>query len=159
MKKAKEASRLSSPASTSKKNMEENNEKPLKQERSYGAVVINLKGEVLIEYMKLGHVSLPKGHIENGETPVMCAKREIKEETGLEVEIDTSFQAEESYSPFAGVWKKVTFFLASPLNGDLTPQEEEVQALKWLKPAQAIAALTFEGDKQVLLKALKAKKI
>ncbi|MEY3715588.1 MAG: hypothetical protein RL155_463 [Actinomycetota bacterium] len=34
--------------------------------------------------------SLPKGHIETGETPEQAAIREVKEETGIESQIDKS---------------------------------------------------------------------
>ena len=58
----------------------------MKYEKSCGAVVYDLQNDtpiVLVEYMKKGHVSIPKGHVEEGETEVETAAREILEETGL----------------------------------------------------------------------------
>ena len=45
----------------------------MKKEYSYGAVVYQFKDGIplyLIEHMAMGHTSLPKGHIEEGETPL-----------------------------------------------------------------------------------------
>ena len=100
----------------------------MKQEYSYGAVVYQIKdGQILylIEFRKLGHVSLPKGHIEKGETPFQCALREIKEETNLEVDLETSFHHTISYSPFPNVWKEVTFYLAKAKTFDVISQPEK----------------------------------
>jgi len=53
-----------------------------------GCVVINDKNEVLLVSDKTGKIwSFPKGHAENGETIEQVAIREVKEETGYEVEI------------------------------------------------------------------------
>jgi bis(5'-nucleosidyl)-tetraphosphatase len=131
----------------------------MNQEYSYGAVVYRRdKGKlvVLIEYMKLGHISLPKGHIEKGETPVQCAIREIKEETNLDVDIDTSFERKIVYSPAQNISKTVTFYLAKPKTLILKPQLAEVFALKWLEPKAALEALSFESDKKVLTDAVQA---
>lgn len=60
----------------------------MKEEKSCGAVVVKIeKGKVfyLIEKMNVGHYSLPKGHVIDGETELETAKREIKEETNLDV--------------------------------------------------------------------------
>ena len=60
----------------------------MKEEKSCGAVVVKIeKGKVfyLIEKMNVGHYSLPKGHVIDGETELETAKREIKEEPNLEV--------------------------------------------------------------------------
>ena len=131
----------------------------MKKEYSYGAVVYQYKnGQIvyLIEHMALGHVSLPKGHIEKGETPVMCAKRELKEETNLDVEIDTSFQYVITYLPKPDVSKDVTFFLGKPTTLDLKPQLEEVESLEWVTLNQALSLFTFQTDKDVLIAADKA---
>ena len=57
------------------------------KEKSCGAVVYKKEEEkiyFLIEEMKAGHYSIPKGHVENNETEIETALREIKEETNLD---------------------------------------------------------------------------
>ena len=130
----------------------------MKQEYSYGAVVYRVDhGEIqiLLEFMNQGHISLPKGHIEAGETPEGCAKREIKEETDLYCAIDTSFSHTISYSPVKGVKKDVTFFLATPLSNHIKPQIEEVTKIVWVSYYRALDLLTHRSDKEVLRDAIK----
>jgi len=47
-----------------------------------GGIVYNPQGELLFIY-RLGHWDLPKGKIDEGETPEEAALREVREETGL----------------------------------------------------------------------------
>lgn len=56
----------------------------MKKEKSAGAVIINDKKVLLLHYSS-GHWDFPKGHIEKGETELETAKREVKEETGLDI--------------------------------------------------------------------------
>ncbi len=128
----------------------------MKKEYSYGAVVYKKEKDeiyVLIEHMALGHISLPKGHIEEGETPYECALREIKEETNLDVDLDTTFSYTITYSPKEGVSKDVTFYLATVKNEELIPQLSEVTSLEWMEIKKAIKAVTFQTDKDTLLSA------
>lgn len=125
----------------------------MKTEYSYGAVVYREKDnkiEFLIEYMVLGHVSIPKGHIEKGETEIQCALREIKEETNLEVELDTNFSHTISYSPKENVFKYVTFYLAKAITNNIISQPEEVKESKWVDIDTAIKEVTFNTDKETL---------
>ena len=123
------------------------------KEYSYGAVVYKKKGDeiiVLIEHMALGHISIPKGHIEEGETEEQCAIREINEETNLDVNLDTSFRYTITYSPKENVTKDVTFFLATPKDEALIPQLCEVTSLEWVEINKAIEMVTFATDKETL---------
>ena len=126
----------------------------MKYEKSCGAVVYDLQNDtpiVLVEYMKKGHVSIPKGHVEEGETEVETAAREILEETGLTAGIDTDFRHEVTYSPEPGVKKTVVFFAAAAdSTSAVRPQPEEVSALKWMRIEDAIREVTYDTDKEVL---------
>jgi len=53
-----------------------------------GALVVNERGEILIVKSKKWHDkhTVPGGHIELGETAETAIQREVKEETGLDVE-------------------------------------------------------------------------
>lgn len=128
----------------------------MKTEYSYGAVVyrkIGDKVEFLIEYMTLGHISIPKGHIEKGETEEECALREIKEETNLDVELDINFSHTISYSPKEGVYKYVTFYLAKAISDNIISQLEEVTKTNWVDIDTAIKEVTFDTDKETLKEA------
>jgi bis(5'-nucleosidyl)-tetraphosphatase len=129
----------------------------MKKEYSYGAIVYRLKGtqpEILIEHMHLGHISLPKGHIEEGESPLQCTLREIKEETNLDVDVDMGFSHTITYSPQPDVNKDVTFYVAKALSTLIIPQPEEVSYAEWVSPEKALACLTFKSDKETLALAL-----
>lgn len=126
----------------------------MKREKSCGAVVID-RDRVLIIKQTAGHTAFPKGHVEQGETEIETAKREILEETGIEVEIDDRFRMVETYSPKQGVIKDVIFFLARPTGGDIRPQEAEVESIRWLSFDAARRAITYPGSKRILDAAVK----
>ena len=128
----------------------------MKKEKSCGAVVYKWADGVplfLVEHMAQGHVSLPKGHMEGRETEAETALREIREETNLEVRLDTGFRHVIGYSPSPGVWKDVVFFIAEAVSDRLINQECEVSALEWLPFREAAAAMTFDTDRETLTKA------
>ena len=125
----------------------------MRYEKSCGAVVYRVLdgGPVfLLEHMIQGHTSIPKGHVEGNETEEETARREIREETGLEVRLDTSFRHEIGYSPEPGVRKQVIFFAAEAVPGEMRNQECEVTSLEWLGLEEALGALTYESDREVL---------
>lgn len=132
-----------------------NKTQPL-MEKSCGAVVFKKVDGVyyyLIEKMVLGHYSLCKGHVENKESEEETALREIREETSINVLLDTRFREVIRYSPKPGVIKDVIFFVAKYLNGIEANQIEEVSEILWLDFNQALEKLTFDSDKGVLIKA------
>lgn len=127
----------------------------MRQERSRGAVVFRKrKGELeilLIQHKNGGHWAFPKGHVEKGETDRETALREIREETGLKVKLDTDFRTSVTYSPKPEVVKEVAYFAAKAEKGaKVRRQKEEVTDFAWLPPSQAMERVTFENDKRIL---------
>ena len=127
-----------------------------REEKSCGAVVWR-PGESGREYLLIrhngGHWSFPKGHVENQETEVETAVREIWEETGLHVEIDTGFRRTVTYSPKPGTVKDVIFFTAVPTGGREHPQESEISQLEWYTFRDAAKRVTYATDEEILLAA------
>ena len=125
----------------------------MKEEKSCGAVVFRREKDglvFLVETMQLGHISLPKGHVEAGETEEETARREIWEETGLRVRVDTRFRHTIRYSPRPGAQKDVVFFTAEAEAGNITPQPEEVRRAEFLPMEEALGILTYDSDREVL---------
>ena len=126
-------------------------------EKSCGAIVYRrFHGNIeilLIKHINSGHWSFPKGHVEGDETELETARREIKEETGLDVILDQTFRETVSYSPKRDTQKVVVYFLALARNYDYVPQEEEIAEIRWVDIARATHMLTYENDKTIVNKA------
>ena len=130
----------------------------MKKEKSCGAVVYKFQNNqllfLLIKSKKGHHYSFPKGHVENNETEIETALREIKEETNLDVIVDTNYRSVITYSPVENVMKDVVYFVATPTGEEkVIPQVEEVSSAKWLYYSQALKQITHENEKNVLIKA------
>ena len=128
----------------------------MKYEKSCGAIVYtNIDGKrlYLIEQMLDGHWGVPKGHIEENEKEEETALREIKEEVGLDVIIDTGFRAVETYSPKDGVIKDVVYFVAYSKSMDTAMQVEEVRDIKWVEMNEAIGLIEFQDMQEIIMKA------
>lgn len=128
----------------------------MKYEKSCGAIVytnINGKRLYLVEQMLDGHWGVPKGHVEENEKEEETALREIKEEVGLDVIIDTGFRAVETYSPKEGVLKDVVYFVAYSKSMDTTMQAVEVRDIKWIELKEAINLTEFRDMQEIIMKA------
>lgn len=125
----------------------------MRKEKSCGAVIARREAGrtlFLVERMRQGHTSLCKGHVEGEETERETAEREIFEETALTVRFVEGFRETISYSPQPGVTKEVVFFLALADGAQTKPQEAEVSSIEWLDKQEALAALTYQEDRDVL---------
>ena len=61
----------------------------MRKEKSCGCIIIDDNNKVLLVYGNGSYFwGFPKGHVEDGESEVETAKREVKEEVGLDVVID-----------------------------------------------------------------------
>ncbi len=107
--------------------------------------------------------SLPKGHIEAGETREQTAIREIKEETGLDARILHPLGKVEYYfrKPSGNlIHKTVYHYLIEATSNELGKPNWEVSEARWVPLDEVQNLLTYEKDKQIVTKAqaeLKAK--
>ena len=125
-------------------------------EVSAGAIIyteMNVERQYLLIRDFHGNYGFPKGHLEESETEEEAAIREIREEVGLEVELDTSFREELNYLMPNGILKKSIYYLASYRDQTPIMQEEEVQEIILLPYEEAMDLLTFDNMKEVLQKA------
>ncbi len=123
-------------------------------EQSFGAVVFQKgadKKHVLL--VKTDHWGFPKGHPEHGENAISAALREVKEETGVAVEI---VDAEKSYTEEYEIQhgqlitkKRVTYFVGLG-EGVLVAQEGEIREARWVPVEAAAQLLTFQSSRTIL---------
>lgn len=99
-----------------------------------------------------GDIGFPKGHMEDGESEIDTAHRELKEETGVEVEVIDGFRRQIEY-PLRRVpdaVKRVIYFLGRCTNDGIVCQEGEVLEAEFVPYAKAVEMLTFNEMKDIL---------
>ena len=125
----------------------------MKKEKSCGAIVYKKENDslfYLIIKQAKGHISFPKGHVENCETNKETAAREVKEETNIDALIDTNFKRISTYKPDKNVIKDVYFYVGTAINDNIVPQAKEVEYAKWVSYEEALELLTYPVDKKIL---------
>lgn len=126
------------------------------REKSCGVITfksIDNEDFVLLVKHNLGHIGLPKGHQEVGETDEMTGIREVLEETGIDAEIIGDFKDKIEYAPKKDTWKEVIYFIGIALNDEVTPEFNEVKEAGFYKVSEAIKKITHKDEKEVLIKA------
>lgn len=101
-------------------------------------------------------LALPKGHPEADETAEEAAVREVREETGVDAEVvgdlgDVRYWYQRDGRRIA---KRVRFFLMAYRAGELAGQEEEVEEASWMPLEEALTALSYQGEREVVQRAL-----
>ena len=130
-------------------------------EKSAGAVVFrreNSKIYYLLLHYKLGHWGFPKGIIEKREGIEDAAKREIKEEAGIEdIQFIPGFKKSmEYFFKLKGktIFKIATFLLAETKSREVKLSFEH-KDYTWLEYEDALERLAFKNAKEILKKAHK----
>lgn len=116
-----------------------------------GAIVISKDNpdKILIIYREAQNdFSLPKGHLEAGETLEQCAIRETKEETGIDIALIKTL-SKTYYSNKTDGNVETTYYLARSLNDDTALPENGVKVY-WLSIEQALEKISYENLRQIL---------
>ena len=151
--------------SANKKNVRNKSRPYLKRvdEVSAGGLVIDASGTkgLLIGRRDLKDVarekllwSLPKGHIEEGETPEEAAIREVQEETGIESVIHRELGVIDFWFMASGkrIHKTVHHYLFKETGGKLAPQVTEVDDVRWFPLEEIVTLLAYPDEKKLIAK-------
>ena len=98
--------------------------------------------------------SLPKGHIEEGETPEQAAIREVAEETGITSSITKSLGVIDFWFMAGGkrIHKTVHHFMFTEVGGILLAQESEVDEVSWFPLSEIVERLAYPDEKKLIAK-------
>lgn len=128
----------------------------VKNEYCFGTIPLQKDRIFLVLHKKGNYWGLPKGHLEQGETPELAAQRELQEETALcwRKKLANHTFIETYQFDRNGEWieKRVEYFLVE-VEGQANVAFEDVLSGDWFTWEEAIAKVTFEGNRKVLKKA------
>jgi 8-oxo-dGTP pyrophosphatase MutT (NUDIX family) len=134
---------------------------PRAQEISAGGVV--LRGEQVVVIVPTRRapdgsrvLALPKGHVDPGENTLQAAEREVREETGVSVELVRELGEVRYWYRRDGrtIPKSVTFYLFDYLSGDTADHDDEVEEARWIDLREAQTALTHAAEREMVQRAL-----
>jgi len=96
--------------------------------------------------------SLPKGHVEAGETNEQAAIREVEEETGIQSSvlmllgtIDFWFMAAEKR-----IHKTVHHFILDAQGGELSDEDREVDEVAWIPIGEVEGKLAYPDERKLM---------
>jgi 8-oxo-dGTP diphosphatase len=113
-----------------------------------GGLVVRDGRVLLVHRPRYGDWSLPKGKLDPGESWEQAALREVEEEAGVRCRLERELPSV-TYE-HKGRPKRVRYWLMEPLDDRVFEPNDEVDEVRWVKPADARELLTYERDHTVL---------
>jgi 8-oxo-dGTP pyrophosphatase MutT (NUDIX family) len=110
---------------------------------------------ILVDKEK-GRWQLPKGKVDEGETPEIAALRETREEAGVNAELIAPLETVDYW--YVGgdrtgrvrYHKFVHFFLLEYRSGDVRDHDHEVEEARWVAMQRASSMLAFASERRVM---------
>ena len=98
---------------------------------------------------------LAKGLIEEGEGSEETARREVREETGIEAEIEEDLGKLSYFYVWEGirVKKSVHFYLMRATGGDVSRHDHEMEDVRWFPAGEALRLASYKTEREVLSRA------
>lgn len=124
------------------------------KEISAGSVIYRLYKEtiqyVIIHQIHGNHFGFPKGHVEKGESIEATIKRECYEEVGVDITI-LGYPMYNHYIVKTSIEKEVIYMLSKTYHDTLKFQKDELYDAMFLSYEEALAKLTYQRDKDILM--------
>jgi len=131
------------------------------RELSAGGVVVRDGQVIVIVPTRRGAqgqrvLGLPKGHVDPGETAEQAARREVREEAGVDAELVERLGDVRYFYQRDGqrIFKMVRFFLFDYRAGALEDHDDEVEEARWMPLEEAATALSYRGEREMVQRAL-----
>jgi bis(5'-nucleosidyl)-tetraphosphatase len=131
----------------------------MKYIQSAGIITYIIKDQkplYLLLHHTAGHWDFPKGTMEAGESKEETALRELSEETGLTVDLDTGFEEKSEYEYMHYQWglipKTVYYFVGKAHAEEVVLSDEHTDYL-WLSYDDALKTITHQNSQDILKKA------
>ncbi|MGN0614274.1 MAG: NUDIX domain-containing protein [Porcipelethomonas sp.] len=125
-------------------------------EKTCGSIVYKLENGVryyLLIENHTGHIGFPKGHVEYGETEEETAAREVLEETGLAIHIDSGTRQEYTYKNKDGIIKNCIYYCSEFKDDVIKLQPGEIMRCWLVQYNDAFRLLNYPYDKIIFAKA------
>jgi ADP-ribose pyrophosphatase YjhB (NUDIX family) len=129
------------------------------EETSAGGLVVDTsggraRGALIGRHDRRGRLlwSLPKGHVEKGETAEQAAVREVTEETGIRGEVVASLGTIDFWFVADGsrIHKTVHHFLLVAVGGELSDEDVEVAEVAWVPLNELPGRLAYADERRLV---------
>jgi ADP-ribose pyrophosphatase YjhB (NUDIX family) len=124
---------------------------------SAGGIVLGQDGKIVLVSQNGDSWSLPKGHVDEGESHIEAAKREVYEESGVvdltlvrELGVYERYRLSKDGGDDLSEPKRITMFLFKTVQKNLKPVDPDNPEARWVSVDEALNLLTHRKDKEFL---------